>query len=811
MAIQLLNQLVRLVRIQAYQDQQISLRRHVGIIVWVACVGVVLSAAFPCMAFADNPLPGWADLHAHPASHLSFGADANGNEGILWGKPGLSHTSANPVVDLPMCVPDKHGGFDADVVRHKTHQTVIATIDNLTGYSHGPNGAADFSNWPNARSLTHQQMHVEMLKRAYDGGQRLMIASVTDSEFLSSLWTKIGFNAAGNPVPLHDANFDVQSARSQLAFIKSLVAANPTWMEIALSAADARRIITDNKMAVILSLEMDSLTPAQILSLVQNDGVRHVIPVHLINNTVGGTAVYADPFNTANAFVNSTRQTSNWNQLGSDGFFRVHYDTRLTGRLGRPQTLVAEGFNLVQGGAIWPREVDDATWASLGYDHDLSEGGHRNELGLTQEGKKLLRDLAQRGVLIDVVHMSQESTAGALRFADENKYPMMDSHTELRANDETAANERALMRSHAQIISRLGGVIGLGTEGTSSMQPFITQPNMPQKDLLVSFNKNLSTRAWIPRELVGNPVVSNLTVSIKTGNDDLRGGNNWVKARIVLKRGGTPGTVDFELSRGEKWDKDSTHSKSFALPPNTHAKDILSFALVTNPNGKNGPFDNPDNWDVAELRVNATLSDVDTIGTWIKEYKDIIAIMGGRGVAIGTDMNGFAPQIPFSADAVTYPVTIAQQIHTWKAGFTPPALEQARLGASRTFNFQQDGLANYGMLADFMQAISQKANGSDVITGLFRSANDVVEMWEKAEAVAKTLSVSCNPGLTLCAGQCVDPSTNSNHCGVCGNSCPAGEKCERRRCVPETQCPAGKKWCPREQECLRVCPPPDNR
>jgi hypothetical protein len=91
-------------------------------------------------------------------------------------------------------------------------------------------------------------------------------------------------------------------------------------------------------------------------------------------------------------------------------------------------------------------------------------------------------------------------------------------------------------------------------------------------------------------------------------------------------------------------------------------------------------------------------------------------------------------RVPFSADAVAYPFTVAQQIHTWKAGYAPPSLPQSRLGLTRTYNFQRDGLANYGMLADFMQAISQKPGGSEVITGLFRSANDVVEMWEKAEA-----------------------------------------------------------------------------
>lgn len=688
----------------------------------------------PLTQLLAQPLPGWADLHAHPASHLSFGANASGEKGIFWGKPGLALASSDPNADMPTCSPDKHGGYDDDVVRHLTQQTVIGTIDNITGYTHGANGAPSFSNWPNSRSLTHQQMHITMLKRAFDGGQRLMIASVTDNEFLSALWSKIGYNAAGNQVPKHDPNFNVQSARRQLTFITGLVRANPTWMEIALTPADARRIITDNKMAIILSLEMDTLSPRQVLDLVQTDGVRHVIPIHLINNEIGGAAVYTDAFNTANAFVNSTRQSGNWNNLGADGYFKVRYDTKLSGRLGRPQTLVAEGANLIQGGAIWPRQVDDATWAPLDYDRPLLAGGHRNAQGLTQAGKTLLRDLAQRGVLIDIAHMGESSADSALNFASVNDYPVMNSHTGMRNHDETATNERALAWRHLAIVSRVGGVVGLGTEGTSGQQPIISQPAMPQNTELVRFTGAYTTRPWTPDSLPGNPLVSNLTVTIKTGGDDLRGGNNWVKARVTL---GAPGAatrdMEFDLSRGANWANGSTKAATFALPAGTRADDIRRFALVTNPNGKNGDFDGPDNWNVDTLRVDATLSGVDTIGSWLAEYKEVLEAMGGRGVAIGTDMNGFAPQVPFSSQAVRYPLTVAQQFNNWKAGYTPPALPAPRIG-SRALNFQRDGAAHYGMLADFMQAVSQKPDSQSAINGLFRSANDVVVMWEKADA-----------------------------------------------------------------------------
>lgn len=53
-----------------------------------------------------TPVWGFADLHTHPASHMGFGADASGNNGIVWGKPGLDLATAPATLsaDLPPCL-----------------------------------------------------------------------------------------------------------------------------------------------------------------------------------------------------------------------------------------------------------------------------------------------------------------------------------------------------------------------------------------------------------------------------------------------------------------------------------------------------------------------------------------------------------------------------------------------------------------------------------------------------------------------------------------------------------------------------------
>ena len=707
--------------------------------------GILRPGTKPPILKLKAPLWGWADLHAHPASHLSFGADASGNNGIFWGKPGLRLEAPSLLSDMPPCSPDKHSGFDGDLIRHRTHITVIGMIDSLTGFTHRPNGAGSFANWPNARSLTHQQMHVTSLKRAYDGGQRLMVASVTNNELMAALWTKIGYNAAGNPVPLPDPNFDYNSAKRQLAFIKQLVAANPSWMEVAYSAADARSIIASNKMAIILSLEMDSLTPAQTLQLVRDEGVRHVIPIHLVNNAAGGCAVYSDAFNSANAFMHASRKTSEWNNLRNDGFFDVVLDSRLTSRLGKPQTLIAEGSNLLSGGSIKPTPIEKADHDALRNYTTGGTAGHKNSKGLSPEGGTLIRELAKLGVLLDVAHMGEASTSGALFFAALNKYPMMDSHTGLRNTDETAPNERSLMRAHAKIISDLGGVIGLGTEGMAGQERIVNQPQIPTNTTpLVYFHDQKDWVATLDRPS-GNPLVSHLTVTVKTfgesdtpgqvltfggGDPDLRGGNNGAWAWVTIK-----GVKrEYNLSDRARWVGGSIHAKTIALPAGTRMRDIGSFTLHATPEGKNGPFDGWDGWGVESVQVDATLAGVDTVGTWLEEYKDALSVMKGRGMAFGTDMNGFAPQVPFSTDPVAYPLTVARNVGVKPAGYTPPLLSRSQMGSRPPFDFKTDGIAHYGMLPDFLQAISQKPGSGEAVNALFRSANDVVEMWEKCEA-----------------------------------------------------------------------------
>src|SRR6266480_2959631 len=82
-----------------------------------------------------DELWGFADLHAHPAFHLAYGAKSDGTGGLVWGLAGAAFTSSAATIssDLAMCKPDRHGADDGNLERG----TVLQEMNQATGAPHG--------------------------------------------------------------------------------------------------------------------------------------------------------------------------------------------------------------------------------------------------------------------------------------------------------------------------------------------------------------------------------------------------------------------------------------------------------------------------------------------------------------------------------------------------------------------------------------------------------------------------------------------------------------------------------------------------
>jgi hypothetical protein len=179
-------------------------------------------------------------------------------------------------------------------------------------------GFPDFDQWPKHNSLLHQQMYVDWIKRAKEGGLRVMVALAVNSHCLADAAETGG------------SNDDQRSMNKQVDKMKAFFGRHKDFMEIAYSADQLRSIVNSGRLAIVIGIEMDNIgnfyNPASsILPIATNIptqgnvkleidriyamGVRYIFPIHMTNNVFGGTALYngglnvANKYNTGKAFV----------------------------------------------------------------------------------------------------------------------------------------------------------------------------------------------------------------------------------------------------------------------------------------------------------------------------------------------------------------------------------------------------------------------------------------------------------------------------------------------------------------------------
>ncbi len=428
------------------------------------------------------PLQGWVDLHTHPMAHLGFGGK------LIHGAPDVNTmmpagmvrmgSGCNPGAWLSTSITDAlgscaatHGGWDAlsNTCGNMLRSAILGATEKSYHNAHGPGvtGSPAFLDWPRYNDITHQSMWIDWVERAYKGGQRVLVALAVNSVTMAK-----GLQATGA--------FDDRSAADlQIGEMKRLVARHP-WMQIAYSASDLRRIVHEDKLAIILGVELDdlgnflatfranrpSVTDAAIESEVARlyqSGVRYVFPVHVIDNAFGGTATYENNFNTANRY-----HFGRWWELECA-------DSR------DPVLPLATGDSQVTWRHQPQRDFENLIVQAGGLGIDLTEVvpvpncaagvGHQNSRGLQRRGKVLLRALARRGMLIDVDHGSRHTVDGILTAVEPWGYPVLSGHNGFAlvpySGARTESERTASQYARIGKLDGMGGV-GWGAGSTSS-------------------------------------------------------------------------------------------------------------------------------------------------------------------------------------------------------------------------------------------------------------------------------------------------------------------------------------------------------
>lgn len=355
----------------------------------------------------DGEVRGLADLHNHLTAYEFIGGE------IHCGQPWSEYGITAALVDCPDHEPNGLGAW----------------WENLAGggyptFTHDTTGWPTFTDWPKHNSWTHEATYYRWVERAWRGGLRLYTNLFVNNAALCEIY----------PLKKNPCD-DMSSIRLQAQRIYQLQefidnqhgGPGQGWFRIVRDPAQARGVIEQGKLAVVLGVEVsqpfgcgvrdgvplcDRADIDQGLDELYDLGVRRMFVCHKFDNALCGVRFDEGAagiiVNAAN-FYSTGRFWQAETCTGPAHDNPIEFANDLTDVLAGPlAALVPLGVTL----PVYPKAP------------------HCNVLGLTDLGAYAMRGMMDRGMLIDIDHMSAKATDQALDLLEANGYPgVVSSHS----------------------------------------------------------------------------------------------------------------------------------------------------------------------------------------------------------------------------------------------------------------------------------------------------------------------------------------------------------------------------------------------
>lgn len=650
------------------------------------------------------PAWGFADLHAHFFGNLGHGGR------LIYGD-----------VIKPMA----EGLKDCEV-DHATGGLAFST--DFNGRRHETKGYPEFKGWPKYSSKAHQQTHIDWIERAYRGGLRLVQVDVGHNQVFARAYDTINrVKVFGRPIvnPLPNGKWvypwDEDSVRKrQIEALNDFVTRHASsWAALAESPAQARAALEQGKMVLVAGLESDEPGPAdkKALEAVAGDDktekerravvrlyveglktqkIRHVFPVHVIPNVFGTPAVYE-----RRLFCAQVAHLGSLMPLMDGMSHGVRYQVNRDDTDEALETIVEVAMSaLLQPGATPSLQT---LW---------SAATGKKESCFAKLEKKLRSEPAQGSPL---------AAGGASPAAS------VDGVANARKKVE------ALEATMAEVgLSKLGKVM-IEELMRAGMLIDLTHMSQRSREDTIAIAKKY-----------GYPLMAS-----HGGFRDLSFGNT-LQAGGQVEPHGKPFKPDTHRAYGTTRMPKTTTEASLGRQDVAQIKDlggIVGLHLHSESDGVvwTGPFG------------HTTKNDCDgSSKSFVQRYRYALTQMGA-GIALGTDVNGFAglPPPRFGKEACRGadgdgvrgkgqkpPGHGKQEESTMVRYSTPPlpsigpeVLVQDKVDAprGRAFDLNTDGVAHYGLLPDFLQDMRNVGVTPEELAVLFRGVEDYVRMWERAE------------------------------------------------------------------------------
>lgn len=398
--------------------------------------------------FDDGSVFGFVETHSHLLTNLAFGGG-----GVFHGAPfhplGVEHALGD--CDL------NHGEEGRRDFMGATFKGGVGDFNDLlpaiaTGQlprkDHDTQGYPEFTSWPDAPgSATHQVQYYKWLERAYLSGLRLLVQHATTNQVLCQLVVGIGAQPKRfdcNDMVSVDRILDATYAMERYIDAQ---AGGPGegWFRIVFSPEQARQVIRDGKLAVVLGIETSDLfdcflvpfgefskcTEADVLAKLDEyhaRGVRVLFPVHKYDNAFSagdGDRRVSDVGNFSHTGHYSSFELCPEEFLDFPGGFDrggVNYAALNQPRdeFDSPPPFDMSGFDADPIGTLLPN-LSLLGGGSL-------EGEYCQKHGLTDLGEFLMLQMMKRGMIIEVDHFPRKSYRRAYELLVEHDYPAVGSH-----------------------------------------------------------------------------------------------------------------------------------------------------------------------------------------------------------------------------------------------------------------------------------------------------------------------------------------------------------------------------------------------
>jgi len=295
--------------------------------------------------------------------------------------------------------------------------------------THSPEGWPSFQGWPRDESQTHEGTYWKWIERSWRSGLRIMVNDLVENRALCEIY----------PYKQNDCN-EMASAYKQARDMYDLQdyidaqfgGPGKGFFRIVKSPTEARKVINDGKLAVVLGVEESEVldcgqledipkcTPEQIdaeLDQLESVGVQSLFPIHKFDNALGGVKFDSGA---TGVLVNTGNKYATGKFWSADHCDDPDHDNEPT----NPTADNAETIYTLFGPALTQPLLQ-------GQLPVYPPAPLCNPHGLTPLGEYVIRSMMRRGMIIETDHMSMNARRDTLDIVEaNNNYPgVISSHS----------------------------------------------------------------------------------------------------------------------------------------------------------------------------------------------------------------------------------------------------------------------------------------------------------------------------------------------------------------------------------------------